>query len=84
MSDPLEPEESVPDDRRGVYQGFGNSVHKGGQEPDGASPMPAPATQSSVQQSHVGAPPIRWGWWGAGLIVSAAMWWLIASFFGWV
>lgn len=84
MSDQSKPEEGVPEDGLDVYQGFANSGHKGGQEPDGDSRMPAPAPQSSVRQGHVGAPPIRWGWWGMGLVVSLALWWLVAASFGWV
>jgi len=76
--------EDAPDDRPDVYQGFANSAHKDGQEPDGDSPLPAPATQSSVRQGQVGAPPIHWGWWGIGLVFSLALWWLIAALSGWI
>lgn len=34
-------------------------------------------------QGQVGAPPIRWGWWAAGIAFSAAMWAGIALAFDW-
>ena len=29
---------------------------------------------SAADQRQLGAPPIRWGWWAAGLGISAALW----------
>jgi hypothetical protein len=33
-----------------------------------------PTADLSASQVHLGAPPIRWGWWAAGMVLSAGLW----------
>jgi hypothetical protein len=65
-----------------VYPALGNAGYGVGQAQEKVSPMQQSASSAPANQQRIGAPPIRWGWWAAGLGFSATLWAGIALAFG--
>ena len=81
--EPSDEDGPILDDGAPVYSPLGASRYKGAAAAEKEAPVPSAVPTPNNQPVTIGAPPIRWGWWGLGLGISALLWLAVARVFGW-
>jgi hypothetical protein len=78
------PARETDDSGRRVHSALADPLYSRSEFSEGDMCVPAAVDHSNSGQSHLGAPPIRWGWWGAGVAFSAGLWACLALLLFWL